>query len=72
MLSSLLEKDLLLDSDHTILYLRQIFGLDLKSATGSQLKALKEMKQVQEMGNWPAEDSIAIIDGILVLKLADI
>lgn len=72
MLSSLLEKDLLLDADHTILYLRQIFGLDLKSATGSQLKALKEMKQVQEMGNWPAEDSIAIIDGILVLKLADI
>lgn len=72
MLSSLLEQDLLLDAEHTILYLREIFGLDLKSVTGSQLEALKEMEQVQEMGSWPANDSIAIIDGILVLKLADI
>lgn len=71
LLSSLLETSLLIDHQHTVLYLWQTFGLDLPSATRMDRDALAQKPEVQQMGCWPAGDSMAVIDGVLVLKLAE-
>lgn len=70
MLSSLLEKSLLLDHEHTVEYLRTTFDLDVPPMTIEECKALGETQEVKEMGCWPAKDSVAVIDGVLVIKLA--
>ena len=71
MLSSLIETNLLIDHEHTVLFLRQSFGLEMEGATGEEMSVLSQNPAVQEMGCWPAEDSMTVIDGILVLKLSE-
>lgn len=69
LLASLLEEDLLYDNDRTYLYLQETFDLSIPSASDEQLENLKNSRAVQEMGIWPASDSIKIIDNTLVIKL---
>lgn len=71
MLSSLLEENLLYDSDHTTKFLKATFGLDLDSLTRSERDALLDTDEVQNMGCWPSGDSVAVIDDTLVIKLSD-
>jgi len=70
-LSSLLEKNLLFDSDHTMLFLQGVFGLDLDALEREQRNELLDTKEVQAMGCWPAGDSVTVIDNVLVIKLSD-
>ena len=71
MLSGLLETSLLYDSEHTTKFLDATFGLSLESLNRTQRNDLLHTEEVQAMGCWPAGDSIAVIDNILVIKLSD-
>ena len=70
-LSGLLEKTLLFDSDHTTSFLRTMFGLDLEVLSRKQRNALLDTDEVRGMGCWPSGDSITVIGDTLVIKLSD-
>ena len=70
-LSAMLETTLLINSDHVQAFLRANYDLELKSVSHERLEQICEFPQVQSMGCWPAGDSMAVIDGTLVIKLAD-
>lgn len=70
-LSGLLEKSLLYNSEHTTLFLQTTFGMDLTPLNLSQRNELLHTGEVQAMGCWPSGDSIAVIDDVLVIKLSD-
>lgn len=71
-LSALLETSLLFNAEHTLPFLKANYGLNLESAAPGRLEQLSSATQVQSMGCWPAGDSMAIIDGTLIIKLADV
>ena len=71
LLGSLLETDLLYNHEHAYLYLKGMYGLELPNVTKQHLDELECQNEVQQMGIWPEEDSVAVIDGVLVIKLAD-
>ena len=70
-LSSLLEKTLLFDSEHTMLFLQATFGLELNSINKQQRNSLLKTDKVKSMGCWPADDSITVMDDIIIIKLSD-
>lgn len=70
-LSSLIEETLLYDSEHTVNFLRETFGLDLEPVESSLRDGLLDTEEVANMGCWPSGDSVTVIDGILVIKLSD-
>ena len=71
MLSALIETSLFTNAEHIIPFLRATFGMELESVTNARLMELSESVEVQSMGCWPSGDSIAVIDGTLVIKLAN-
>ncbi|MEE0800515.1 MAG: glucosyltransferase domain-containing protein [Gemmiger sp.] len=71
MLSTLIETNLFIDAEHTIPFLKATFGMDLEPVTTARLTELSESADVQAMGCWPEKDSIAVMDGTLVIKLAN-
>ena len=71
LLGTLLEDHLLYDHIHAYLYISNIYGLDLPAASYEDRQVLENTVDVQNMGIWPAENSVEIVDGILVIKLAD-
>ena len=66
-----IETSLLFDSEHTMQFLGTTFGLSLKPLNFTQRNELLMTDEVQAMGCWPAGDSMAVIDGILVIKLSE-
>lgn len=70
-LSSLLEKTLLFDSEHTTKFLQVTFGLELESLNREQRNNLLNTDEVKSMSCWPAGDSITVIDNTLIIKLSD-
>ncbi len=66
-----LETSLLYDHDHTISYLQTVLGMELKSADGEVQKQYGEKEIVRQMPVWPEKGSVAIVDDIVVIKLAD-
>ncbi len=70
-LSSLLEETLLYDSEHTVNFLREMFGIDLEPVELSFRNGLLDTEEVASMGCWPSGDSVTVIDDILVIKLSD-
>lgn len=70
-LSGLLETSLLFNGEHALPFLKTNYGLELKAVARERLEQISEFPQVQSMGCWPAGDSMAVIDGTLVIKLAD-
>ena len=70
-LSGLLENTLLYDSEHVTRFLKTTFGLDIEPLERSQRNELLNTAKVRAMGSWPAEDSIDVIDNILIIKLSD-
>lgn len=71
MLSSLLETSLFIDAEHTIPFLKATYGMELESVNNTKLVELSKSIEVQSMGCWPASNSIAVIDGTLVIKLSN-
>lgn len=70
MLSSQLETSLLLSHEHTVRYLKETYGLEIPSLDTVSRAALEERQEVKEMPCWPAGDSMTVIDGVLIIKLA--
>lgn len=71
MLSGVLEKTLLYDSEHTVPFLQTTFGMDLNPLNISQRNKLLHKGAVQAMGCWPSSDSVGVIDNVLIIKLSD-
>lgn len=71
MLSGVLEESLLFDQTHAFLYLRHMFEFSYKAASNIELENLEQLEAVREMEIWPAAGSMQVIDGILVIKLAE-
>ena len=69
-LSSNLETTILLDPEHVIRFMKNTFGFEGELLERNQRIDLYETEAVQEMECWPSPDSIAVIDGRLVLKLS--
>lgn len=71
MLSASIEADFLYDHAHAYNWLQEKYGMDIPSASVAQREYLETHEKIQEMGTWPAKSSVSIIDGILVIKLAE-
>ena len=70
LLGSVIETDFLYDHTHAYLFVRNTYDMDLASASYKELLALEDTAAVQNMDIWPAENSVEIIDGVLVIKLS--
>lgn len=71
MLSTLLEEDLLYDHEHVYLYLHNVFNLDISLAKYSLVQEFENSKLMQSMDSWPSENSMRVVEGVLVVKLSD-
>lgn len=69
--SSLIETNLLIDHEHTVPFLNTTYGLELASATKAEQEMLAQTEIVANMPCWPAEGSMCVIDGTLIVKLAN-
>lgn len=67
----LLEKTLLYDEKRTVYFLNTAFGVALERLEQQQREELQDTEQFKEMPCWPAEDSMAVIDDVLVIKFSD-
>ena len=66
-----LEEHLLYDHAHAYLYICNTYGLELPAASHEDRQRIENTVVVQTMGVWPEEDSVKIVDGVLVIKLSD-
>lgn len=71
MMGQLLEKYILFDQVHTVLFLENTYDLTLEAVDAESLERLEMSKEVEEMGCWPAADSICLSGDTIILKLAD-
>ncbi|SCJ67842.1 Uncharacterised protein [uncultured Flavonifractor sp.] len=71
LLVTMLEPNLLFDAEHTVLFLQNIFGLELDALSNAELKDLSQTEPVKNMGLWPAKDSVSVIGDTVVIKLAE-
>ena len=46
-------------------------GKDYKFLAGEDKKALLEKIDIDSVGNWPAKDSIFVVDDVIVIKLGE-
>lgn len=67
-----LKKDYLIVEQVTYCFLDETFGLDLPLVDDDYSEKLSQSKEVDEMGVWPADDSIAVIDDVLVVKIGSV
>ena len=70
-LSACLEEDLLYDHIHTYLFLKNSYDLEIACASDAQLEKLEALDQVRQMPIWPAEGSIQVIDGVLIVRIGE-
>ena len=70
-MSRYMHKSLLFDEIHTRLILAQNYGLELAEVADEERNALLAREEVREMDYWPANDSMKVIDDVLVIKLSD-
>lgn len=52
-------------------YFEYVLNYPLNLVTEKKARELSELKEVEEMGDFPSKDSMKMIDGILVVKLSD-
>lgn len=71
-LSNQLEASLFSSHAQVVSYLETTYGLELASVSVAKLSELSNLPEVKAMGCWPAGDSVAVIDGAVIIKLADI
>ena len=72
MLTELIEADLLYDNEHLYVYFREVHGVDYAKTSFHEIAVMEKDSQVQQMGVWPAEDSVAVIDDVLVIKISQL
>lgn len=67
----LLEESMLFDSFHIPEFLKMTFGMDLEYVPRTEREQIFNLPEVQAMNCWPLDNSMAVIDDILVIKLSD-
>jgi len=70
-MSQLLQKSLAFDQGHLVEFMRITFDCDLVYPPGEEQHRLRESPEAASMPCWPADGSIAVIDGTVVIKLSD-
>ncbi len=70
-LNGLLTTTLLYDPEHTMKYIKEIFGVHYKTLNKESRNAYLEMEEVKEMGCWPEAGSLKVIEDTLIIKLSD-
>lgn len=71
-LSSLLEKQLLVDEYQVLGFLQWYTGTEIPYVDGERLDELSQDTRVREMPVWPADGAVAVVDGTLVIKLSEL
>ena len=71
LLGSVIETDFLYDHTHAYLYMCNTYNLGLPAVSYEDRQALAATDAVRNMDVWPVKDSVKIVDGVLVIKLAD-
>lgn len=69
--STQLKPDLLITQERTYAFLKGFIGTDYEVVDDATLFSYLWDERVQEMGRWPASDSVQLMDGIIVLRLPD-
>lgn len=59
------------DTAHVQKLFENYLGYRLQFPTPEELAPINEGEFVEEMGIWPSQDSIQVVDGILVIKLSE-
>lgn len=72
MMATLVEDHYFYNNEHAYLFLHNTFGLNLEVPPVATRKELEVSEAIADMGIWPAENSVKVIDGVLVVKLAEI
>ena len=67
-----LDDTLLINSQHTVLFMNEYLNQDYEYATDEEIEALCELEEVQEMGTWPSSDSVEVVDDYIVIKMTEI
>ena len=52
-------------------FLSHVFGMEYEKVKPEEAAALAMDERVREMGIWPASDSVAVVNGVLVIKLQE-
>ena len=71
LLSRLIENNMLYDQKRTVSFLRNTYGLELASVSEEEQELLAQTEMVTNMPCWPANGSMCVMDGTLVIKLAN-
>lgn len=72
LLSNGLEANLFFDQEHSLLFLKNVFGEEYHTVDEkNKVLKIENSKTVKEMGKWPKSDNIKIIDGVIVIKFND-
>lgn len=69
--SSGLYSNLMFDQSHIQMYLNQVFGMKLEEADETTAESLLNDAAVQNMGIWPDNNSLMVIDDVIVIKLSE-
>lgn len=67
----LLQKTLVYDQGHLVEFMRIAFDCDLVYPPAEERERLAASPEVASMACWPAAGSVAVVDGTVVVKLAD-
>lgn len=69
-LGSAIHPNIMFDNNHVSRYLNESYNLDLRLSSPEEVEQFSKMPEVEEMGCWPASDSIQVIDDTIVIKLS--
>ena len=67
-----IEKNLLFNQEHAVLFLEHVFECELSAVDNSELEKLGKSQEVKNMDIWPAKDSIQVMGETVVIKLAEV
>lgn len=71
MLSGLLETNLMTNSEHLVPFLKVTFGLELQPVNQTDRNQMLDTDWGRAMNCWPAENSMTVVDDVLIIKLSD-
>lgn len=66
-----LKSTLAYDQHHISRFTSEVLGEHFEYAADDELTLLEQHSEIAEMDNWPSKDSVRLIDGFVVIKLAE-
>lgn len=68
-ISESMEENICFDGDHVVMFLNETFYETFTKSGWDWKSDAKASKEIRKMGCWPAEDSIQVINDVIVIKL---